>query len=348
MHNLCLIALGVAFAATVSGCGVGSLGTPGAASLVESTLFQGQVARSSAIELFVEPGDGLQPILGAINGAKKTLSVEIYMLTSPEVISSVIAAKDRGVGVRVLLEHDPFNPADPAHPLPTNFAAAKTFKAAGVPFKWTSKRFVYTHEKALVADSATAVIMTANLTKSAFIKNREYGVIDRIPADAAAVQAIFDADWEDKPASFGGSNLVVSPDNSRSKLTDFISSAKKSIIIQDEVMGDPALFKLLGQKARAGLDVRVEMARFSEGGTNKTEHDQLQAVGVSNIRFLSAPILHAKQVIIDGRRAYLGSINLTTNSLDKNRELGVIVDDAAVVKELSDTAEADWKLGKPL
>lgn len=37
------------------------------------------------------------------------------------------------------------------------------------------------------------------------------------------------------------------------------------------------------------------------------------------------PYLHAKVILRDGKYAYIGSHNLTTNSLDNNRELGVFL-----------------------
>ena len=44
--------------------------------------------------------------------------------------------------------------------------------------------------------------------------------------------------------------------------------------------------------------------------------------------------LHVRTIVRDGRRAFVGSQSLRKLELDKRREVGVIVDDAKVVKQL--------------
>ena len=138
----------------------------------------------------------------------------------------------------------------------------------------------------------------------------------------------------------------MSPDNSRTQLATLISSARKSVHVQDEVMADPAIFKLLGDRAKAGVDVRVQLGRLSGSADEDAKRDLL-AAGVKQIRVVDSPTLHAKMVLVDKKSAYVGSINLTTNSLDKNRELGVIVDDPRTIADIGATAEKDWAAGKP-
>jgi phosphatidylserine/phosphatidylglycerophosphate/cardiolipin synthase-like enzyme len=46
--------------------------------------------------------------------------------------------------------------------------------------------------------------------------------------------------------------------------------------------------------------------------------------------------------VADSERAYIGSVNLTTNSMDKNRELGILLDDASIVSQLNQINKADW------
>jgi phosphatidylserine/phosphatidylglycerophosphate/cardiolipin synthase-like enzyme len=67
----------------------------------------------------------------------------------------------------------------------------------------------------------------------------------------------------------------------------------------------------------------------------------LAASGVS-VRLLGAPDVHAKAIVADGARVYVGSINLTTASLDANRELGVVLDDASAAARVGATIAADW------
>jgi phosphatidylserine/phosphatidylglycerophosphate/cardiolipin synthase-like enzyme len=52
--------------------------------------------------------------------------------------------------------------------------------------------------------------------------------------------------------------------------------------------------------------------------------------------------VHAKAIVADGARLYVGSINLSAASLDSNRELGVILDDAAAAARVAATIALDW------
>ena len=38
------------------------------------------------------------------------------------------------------------------------------------------------------------------------------------------------------------------------------------------------------------------------------------------------PYLHAKVIIVDHRQVFIGSHNLTTNAIENNREIGIILD----------------------
>ena len=52
--------------------------------------------------------------------------------------------------------------------------------------------------------------------------------------------------------------------------------------------------------------------------------------------------MHAKIIVVDGQRAFVGSENISTASLDRNRELGVLIADANVIHTLQQTFRLDW------
>ena len=58
--------------------------------------------------------------------------------------------------------------------------------------------------------------------------------------------------------------------------------------------------------------------------------------------------LHAKMLLADGKRAIVGSINLSPGSFDSRRELAIEVDDRHTVKRLHHVARHDWKHSHPL
>jgi phosphatidylserine/phosphatidylglycerophosphate/cardiolipin synthase-like enzyme len=53
-------------------------------------------------------------------------------------------------------------------------------------------------------------------------------------------------------------------------------------------------------------------------------------------------LVHVKSILVDGQRAYMGSENLTSGSLEKNREVGLVVSDAPVLTTMTSTFEADF------
>jgi len=69
-----------------------------------------------------------------------------------------------------------------------------------------------------------------------------------------------------------------------------------------------------------------------------------------NVQKLAGTRLHTRTIIRDRRRAFVGSQSLRAEELDSRRELGLIVQDARVVKTLVGTFESDWvtaDAGKP-
>ncbi len=147
------------------------------------------------VQVFVEPDAGDTVITDAIAGAKKTVLLEMYLLTERKVINALEESAHRGVDVRVMLEQHPYGIGSVS---PTE--TLDRLKAAGVNTQFTNPAFALTHEKGMVIDDSTAYIMTANFTAAAlgsgsYTKNREYGIIDTNGQDVQAVTDIFNADW---------------------------------------------------------------------------------------------------------------------------------------------------------
>ena len=54
-----------------------------------------------------------------------------------------------------------------------------------------------------------------------------------------------------------------------------------------------------------------------------------------------------KIIVVDGKQAFVGSENISTYSLDKNRELGILVSDNTVISTLQQTFQQDWGVSQP-
>lgn len=303
----------------------------------------GTSATSQGIKLFVQPQDGEEAVIDAIAGAKKSVWVKVYLMSDREVIDALTSAAKKGKDVRVMLESRPYGGGGLS---PREVTAL--LQKGGVQVKTTNTKFRLTHEKSMVVDGATAYIMTCNLSSSALGgKNREYGVIDSQPDDVKAVIDIFNADWNRTEAKLTNPHLVVSPINSRKVFSSLINEARSTLEIQAEVLNDDEIEELIADAGRRGVNVQVIIPNTS--GSLEEGNDEgsttLKSGNVA-VKESSGFYMHAKMILVDKKKAYIGSINISTSSFDKNRELGIVVSDTTVLQTLSDTFKQDWAKGK--
>ena len=293
------------------------------------------------VQVFVEPDAGEAPILRAISSAQHSLWVEVYILSDRNVTRALENAAQRGVDVRLLLETHPFGGGDVSAQ-----RVIEELDAAGVQARASNPAYYYTHAKMMLVDSATAYILTCNLSKSglggtASGANREYGVIDTDPADVVEAQSIFQADWERTAPVLTQPRLVVSPVNSRPDLLALIGSAKQQIQIEDEEFYDQPSEDALIAAARRGVTVEVALPASATGESA----DIARLIhGGAHVRLLSAPYLHAKLVVVDSDIAFVGSQNFSSASLDQNREVGIVLADPEALSVLTRVFSQDWSL----
>ncbi len=295
--------------------------------------------QSGVVGLFVEPDDGRAPILDELNAAQRSIDLEIYLLSDEEILQALERAQARGVRVRVILEEHPFGGAGGEERV---FAR---LEQAGIAVRWSNPAFRLSHIKTFVIDAEVAIIMNLNLTKTSFTGNREFGAITTRPAEVAQADAIFEADWQ-RSAEPPDGPLVVSPTTSRRTLLGLIESATTSLDIYAEVVRDEEIVAALEQAASRDVVVRLIVSNDSEeNDRGREERARLADQGVQ-VRLARGLYIHAKMVLVDGNRAYVGSQNFTTASLDLNRELGILLDDRITIARLARTFEADFNEGR--
>ena len=332
---LCILLAGCDI--SISGPGTGTGGTGCQGNCTTGSGVQG-------VQVFVEPDAGEHPITDAIASAKKSVWLEIYLLTDRNVIRALEEAANRGVDVRVMLEPHPFGGGSPSR-------TKDQLKAAGAKVQDSNPSFALTHEKGMIIDATTAYIMTSNFSRAALggssgssgFRNREYDIVDTNPQDVQAVTAIFQADWDRTTAQFNDPNLVVSPVNSRNAFNALISSAHSTLLIEAEEMNDTAIEQALANAAQHGVHVQVILPSPS-GSSGDSNSQGIAAIKQGGLQVREDPRLymHAKIIVVDGQKAFVGSENISTQSLDRNRELGIIVSDAGVLHTLTQTFGQDW------
>ena len=58
--------------------------------------------------VFIEPQDGVGPITDEIEAARISVDIEVYLLSSDEIVASLQRAKGRGAAVRIIIERQPY------------------------------------------------------------------------------------------------------------------------------------------------------------------------------------------------------------------------------------------------
>ena len=190
------------------------------------------------------------PIVTAIRSARKKIDVFIFRIDHREIERALAQAVQRGVTVRALIAH-------------TNRGGEARLRkleqrllATGVLVSRTSDELVRYHAKYMIAD-AVLHLFGFNFTKIDIDKSRSFAISTRDGRSVQEATRLFESDVLRQTYSPGGSNLVVSPDNARATLAAFIRGARRELAIYDAKVHDPAMIKLLKERAAKGVTVRV-------------------------------------------------------------------------------------------
>lgn len=298
-----------------------------------------QVVPTAPLTLITEPGN-IATITAAIANAHKSVDLVIYELEDPQIEQALAAAQTRGVAVRVILDNlDTFG----NYP---NQAAYTFLKSHNVAVEWSPAYFALTHQKTLVVDASEAFVMTFNLTPQYYATSRDFALVDPDPADVAAIENAFTSDWSgSQDVAQDGDDLVWSPGAAGATLA-IIAQASSTLDIYNEEMADPRVTQALEQAAARGVSVRVDMTydtNWKSAFNNLVQHGVLVRTYASTAKFY----IHAKVIVADQKEAFIGSQNFSSQSLDQNRELGILIDKPDIVSELEATFNQDWQGSRP-
>jgi len=293
------------------------------------------------ITLYVEPHDGKRVVSRAILRARHSILLQMYLLTDRTLLHDLERAAARGVAVNVILERRPYTSSGDN----PNLYAYNNLLAAELPTRWSAPAFALTHAKTMVVDGQAAYIMTTNYTRAAFRSNREFVVVDREGQDVRQVRDVFWADWRGQPLAPYDARTPISPSTARPLLSRLVSSAMASIDVYAEEFQDPKMACLLANQAGRGRRVRVLLPAAS-AGSEAREGPLIALLTRAGGRVRRMPPhgldIHAKAIVADGRTAFVGSENLSAASLDRNREVGLLLSDPVAVRRLLATFQTDW------
>jgi PLD-like domain/Putative Ig domain len=296
-----------------------------------------QAHAASDYSLLILPDQGESAIYNFVNSATSSIDMTIYELKDTTLVNDLVSREKAGVNVRVIL--------DQAHQS-YDAAAYSALTAGGVGVTYSSTAFTYTHQKTITVNNDESYISTGNFDTTYYATSRDYGVFDTNATDVAAIVAVFNADYAKTSITpSDGADLVWSPTDSQTRLLALINGAQHSLDIEQEEFSDTALVNAVVAAANRGVTVRVVI---EDPSSYSSELNEVTAAGgkVTGYSSTTGFYIHAKTIIADygtsTAKAFAGSENFSANSLNDNRELGLISTDSGVVSGLESTFSADF------
>jgi phosphatidylserine/phosphatidylglycerophosphate/cardiolipin synthase-like enzyme len=251
--------------------------------------------------------------------------LEVYMLTETRIKQSLINASKRWVVVKVLLEKNPYKANN------INNKHFKFLKENWVNIRWSNPdMFSLNHSKFIIIDDAL-IISTWNFTYSTFNFNRDLFLFIEDSLFIETFHKIFKSDFEWYKISLYDENLVLSPNYSREKFEKLFSKAKKSIYMYFQYLSDEKLEELLIKKALLWVNIEVIVSRdFSLNHAEKIRKMEKSWIKIKTLKKIK---MHSKAILIDNEYLFIWSINFSSYSLDKNREVGVLLKDKDIISK---------------
>lgn len=317
------------------------LGRAGVALAAGATLFVTAVPANAATYTafaFSQSGTTQPTIYDFINSATSSLDMTMYELEDTTAVNDLIALENKGVTVRVVL--------DRAHQS-ANGSAYTALTNAGVGVVWSPSSFVYTHQKTITVDATKSLVLTGNLTSQYYSTGRDYGVFTDDTRDVAAIEKVFNADYAGTSITpTDGDHLLWSPTDSRSRLLTVINAATTTLDVEELEFSDSTVVNAIVARAKAGVTVRVVLETPSD---YSSEVSAIKAAGGTVVGYSDPDgfYIHAKAMVADyglsTQEVEAGSMNISSNSLSNNRELGIILTGTGVAQSVATTIETTFK-----
>lgn len=311
-------------------------------SITQNPLKISDIVSASGI-MFSSPKESFDEWRKVIGTATWNLDIRMYDITYNRAKLDLVRLAQNNVPIRLILEDHKYQSFTDSY-----VGTKSLLEDVGVKIMSDSDLELgtnFVHAKVFVSSWWT-MIQTANLTDWWFNTSREYYTVLTESWIVHNMQELFDADWRGKPltASQIHPNILVCPINCRSTIQSLISHAKSSIWIQNQYIEDAALRSLLlSQKKKiwSWLDMKIIVAN------NDFTQDTLKLFP-KEAKWLISPYPHAKMILIDDTYLVVSSINLSTNSMDRNREIGVIITNRDAIEYFKTRFIQDYHKAKDL
>ncbi|UVI35828.1 cardiolipin synthase [Brevibacterium spongiae] len=318
-------------------------------------------------DLHVDNHACMDAMADAVDRASRFVHFEFYIVaiddTTRRLLDSLLAAHERGVNVRILIDHVG------SLGYPGYSELVKRLDSSGVSWRralpirpWRGeyqRPDLRNHRKILVVDGEVAFTGSQNIIDRSYNKarNRRKGFqwkdlsLECRGPVVEELDAVFITDWYsetdeivDEPDSFeldvpesGGIQAQVVPsgpgfedENNLRLFNHLIYNANRTVVVcSPYFVPDESLLHALTTEARSGVDVRLYVGETSDHWlTHKAQqsyYDELVRAGVRIFMYHAPTVLHSKFLIIDDEVSIVGSSNMDERSFAMNLEVTMFI-----------------------
>lgn len=288
--------------------------------------------------LYYSPVNSWNAFSKSLSNADDIVKIQTYDFTKKEIKQIMKWLLEKWVIINLIMENNKYQQYQNTwKQIEEYFSDYPRFQTRSDEQMWT----LYTHSKIALIDS-WFWIQTANLTHSSFVANREHFFYSENTGVWNSLNTIFDKDWNWEGILLDDihPNLIVCNINCRESIEYLLSSAEKSILIQTQYILDENILSILKEKSDG-----LEDMRFIVSNTDSNDF-LVEYFGPWVARKFSKYYNHTKIILVDDEILLLWSMNLSDTSLDKNREIGILIIDKDIINEYKKLFENDRKISK--
>ena len=281
---------------------------------------------------------------GYIDGAKQTLDVAGFEINNKLIVKSLLAAKQRGVVVRVVTDTDYVDETG-------------DLSAAGIPVV-QDHRSALMHNKFIVIDGAAVWMGSMNFTENCAYRNNNNGVYLAVPQLAANYATKFR--WMHEQKLFGKKpkdeeipnpkislpdgtvleNYFAPHDKCADHLTRLVQETQKSLDFLAFSFTHHGIGRAVMDKAQFnGVKVRGVFEK-TQTASGHSEYGAMHSLGLDVWLDGNPRNMHHKVMVIDGATTVTGSFNFSESADKSNDENILFIRNNPTVAGLF-TAEAD-------
>ncbi|MFN3805219.1 MAG: phospholipase D-like domain-containing protein [Pyrobaculum sp.] len=244
-------------------------------------------------------------VIDYIKAAREAIYMEVYVFTYRPLAEALAEAAGRGVDVYVVLSSRVYGGV----PQQARDIAAY-LEGRGVKVRWNGD-FPNVHTKLYVIDNKTVIIGNINPTASGFHRNRGVMLVIHNATLARQLAAVVLNDFRGRYPRYNYPGVLISPINSQDGLLHILSQPGALYVAMEQIYMDSGLVPYFLNRPAYIVAARTD------ADIGAAIDDRLVA-----------------KIIVVGNQLYVGSINLGYYSIQRNREVGLLIENPQLARRL--------------